>query len=256
MALGRFILIGSLLMRALLIPALAAALFEPTWAVAQGSERGSGQGQSTYWWVGAILVATAASDARLERTSLTHRSPTLDDLASAGNALGLGRHLIPALGASYLGGRLTHRPRIADGALHAAAAYVIGNVVVSVGKPLIGRHRPDTLGSPWRIRPFTVAGAWHSFPSAHTLHAFTLAGAISEEARQPWVTAAAYGAASVVAWSRVYADEHWASDVAASAVIGSAIGHVTVRRLHARAGRHRRVGVAVQPRGAVLTFVW
>jgi membrane-associated phospholipid phosphatase len=118
--------------------------------------------------------------------------------------------------------------------LHVAAAYALGNVVAGIGKPVIGRHRPDTLGSPWRIRPFTIAGARHSFPSAHTLHAFTLAGAISEEAHQPWVTASAYGAAMLVGWSRVYSDEHWASDVVASAILGAAIGHVTVRYLHSR----------------------
>jgi membrane-associated phospholipid phosphatase len=54
------------------------------------------------------------------------------------------------------------------------------------------------------------------------------------------VTTLAYGAATLVAWSRVYRDEHWASDVAISSVMGAAIGHVTVRALHARAARRRR----------------
>jgi membrane-associated phospholipid phosphatase len=69
-------------------------------------------------------------------------------------------------------------------------------------------------------------------------HAFTLAGAISEEANRPWVTVVAYSAATLVAWSRVYADEHWTSDVAISAVLGAAIGHGMVRFLHARVSSH------------------
>ena len=193
-------------------------------------------GQS-FWWIGGTLVSVAAlSDAAFERTTLAHRSSTLDDFASAGNVLGSGRYLLPSLGLAYVVGRLGHQPRLADATLHATAAYALGNVVTSLGKPVLGRHRPDTTGSPWRFRPFAREGAWHSLPSAHTLHAFTLAGAISEEVHRPWVTVAAYGAAGLVAWSRVYRDEHWASDVALSSVIGAAIGHGAVRVLH----RHTR----------------
>jgi membrane-associated phospholipid phosphatase len=194
-----------------------------------------------FWWAGGALVAVAAaSDARFEQFSLEHRSPMLDDLGSVGNVLGTGRYLIPAIGASYVLGRLTHRPHLTQGTLHTALAYALGNVVTSVGKPVLGRHRPDTTGSAWRFHPLATGGEWHSLPSAHTVHAFTLAAAISEEARRPWVTTLAYGAATLVAWSRVYRDEHWASDVAISSVMGAAIGHVTVRALHARAARRRR----------------
>ena len=218
-------------------------------AMVAGAARASGQtdrprpdpASAGFWWAGGALVAVAAaSDARFERFSLAHRSPMLDDLGSAGNVLGTGQYLIPAMATGYLVGRLTHQPRVADATLHAAIAYTLGNVVASVGKPVLGRHRPDTTGSAWRFRPFAKGGAWHSMPSAHTLHAFTLAAAISEEARRPWVTTLAYSAATLVAWSRVYRDEHWASDVAVSSVIGAAIGHATVRVLHARAAAKRR----------------
>jgi membrane-associated phospholipid phosphatase len=218
-------------------------------AMVAGATRASGQqggprpdpASSGFWLAGGALVAAAAaSDAQFERFSLEHRSPMLDDLGSAGNVLGTGRYLIPAIGASYVLGRLTHHPHLAQGTLHTAVAYALGNVVTSVGKPVLGRHRPDTTGSAWRFRPFATGGEWHSLPSAHTVHAFTLAAAISEEARRPWVTTLAYGAATVVAWSRVYRDEHWASDVAISSVMGAAIGHATVRALHARSAARRR----------------
>ena len=212
-----------------------------TRAPAQHSESRLGPASPAFWWAsGALVTVAAASDARFEQFSLAHRSPTLDDLEGAGNVLGSGRYLIPAIGASYVLGRLTHHPHLAQGTLHTAVAYALGNVVTSVGKPVLGRHRPDTTGSAWRFRPFATGGEWHSMPSAHTVHAFTLAAAISEEARRPWVTTVAYGAATLVAWSRVYRDEHWASDVAVSSVLGAAIGHATVRVLHARAAATRR----------------
>ena len=238
--------------------ALSTVLLCPATSSAQQLARLPDPARPAYWWVGgALVLAAIASDPALERASQANRSATLDDFARAGNALGAGRHLIPALGTSYLAGRLARMPRIADAALHAAAAYTVGNVVASIGKPALGRHRPDTVGSPWRFRLFARAGAWHSLPSAHTLHAFTLAGALSEEARQPWVTAATYGAAVLVAWSRVYENEHWASDVAASAVFGAAIGHASVRFLHARERQSRlRVQVAPRTGRAEVVLVW
>ena len=62
--------------------------------------------------------------------------------------------------------------------------------------------------------------------------AFSLASAVAEEARTPWVSALAYGGAAAVAWSRVYEDKHWTSDVAAGALIGILAGRGTVRLLH------------------------
>jgi membrane-associated phospholipid phosphatase len=219
--------------RTLSLTALLAALSGHATLAAQPVDRWPDPGRSAFWWIGgAAVVMAAAFDQATEQASIAHRSSTLGAVARAGNDLGSGRYLLPALGVSYLGGRLLQQPRFAEGVLHTAAAYALGNLVASVGKPLLGRHRPDTLGSPWRFHPLAREGAWHALPSAHTLHAFTIAGAVAEEARKPWVTAAAYGAATLVGWSRVYADEHWASDVALSAVAGAAIGHLSVRLLH------------------------
>ena len=216
------------------------------------------------WWLsGSLVVGALAGDAALERASLANRSAALDDAERVGDALGAGRHLIPAIGAGYLAGRFLARPRLADAALHTAVAYALGNVLVSIGKPVVGRHRPDTTGSPWRFHPLDGNGRYHSWPSAHTMHAFTVAGAIPEESHAGWVTGTAYGAATLVGWSRIYADEHWASDVTASAVLGALIGHGTTRvwraRKQQRNERERRsaaLGVTPDGRTVVIHLAW
>lgn len=214
---------------------LSAAMAWAPAASAQQADSSLVPGAPRYWWVGgALTLVAAASDQALERHSLAHRSATLNDLAAIGDQLGRGKLLIPALGASYLASRLARNPGAAATVTHAAAAYLLGDVIMGIGKPLIGRHRPDTTGSPWRFRPVSFRGEWHATPSGHTLHAFTLAGAIAEEARRPWVTVAAYGTAALVGWSRTYHDEHWGSDVVLSAFVGAALGHATVRWLHRR----------------------
>jgi membrane-associated phospholipid phosphatase len=79
--------------------------------------------------------------------------------------------------------------------------------------------------------------------------AFSLAAAISEEAREPWVTVLTYGTASAVGWSRVYDDRHWTSDVVAGALVGALVGRETVRWLHARRAAGAGPTLAVTPDG-------
>jgi membrane-associated phospholipid phosphatase len=113
-------------------------------------------------------------------------------------------------------------------------------------KYTVGRERPSETADPHRFRPFADQNRWQSFPSGHTVVAFSLASAVSEEARTPWVTVLAYGGAAAVAWSRVYEDKHWASDVTAGALIGIVAGRGTVRLLH-RGGDGEAPAVAIAP---------
>ena len=184
------------------------------------------------WWsaAGGALVTTALLDGEVRTWSQAHQSAALDRLATAGNALGTGRVLVPtmvAVGAtSYLAGA----EEITGAMLRIGAAYTAGNAIVSVLKPVVGRHRPGERYGAWSFQPLTLSGGeWHSFPSAHTIHAFSIAAAVAEEVDRPWVTFVAFGAAGVVGWSRVYEDKHWASDVVAAAVFGSWVGYVIPR---------------------------
>jgi hypothetical protein len=87
-----------------------------------------------------------------------------------------------------------------------------------------------------RPRPFTGADAsdfsgwsWHddhqSFPSAHATAAFAAARVLS-----PQLTSlqrvGAYGAATLVSYSRVYRSDHWLSDVVFGAGLGYSVGAV------------------------------
>ena len=59
-----------------------------------------------------------------------------------------------------------------------------------------------------------------SFPSGHTTIAFSLAAGLDRETRAAWVPCVVYPAAAITAWSRVYEQKHWPTDVAAGAVLG------------------------------------
>jgi membrane-associated phospholipid phosphatase len=86
-----------------------------------------------------------------------------------------------------------------------AESYASAMAVVYVLKPLVDRTRPD--------------GGRQSFPSGHAASAF--AGAAFLQMRYGWAYGApAYALASFVAYSRVEAGRHYASDVVAGGAIG------------------------------------
>lgn len=192
--------------------------------------------RSVGFWVAAAsgLAAAAALDQRARSFTLAHPSGVARTFADAGNTLGTGRNIIAGLAVSYIGARLTHHRSAADAVLRISAGYAVSNAMVGLLKPVVGRHRPDSTNDAWRFDPFSSCGAWHSFPSSHAVHAFSLATGLAVETRPSWAGALGYTCATVVAWSRLYDDQHWASDVTASAIIGISTAATTTDWLDRR----------------------
>jgi len=202
-------------------------------------------------WAGAALGGALLLDHEIRAGFAAdgERVGALGTLSSVGNALGRPQYVLPALGALYALGEVTGDAPAQRSAVHIATALVAAGVANGTLKFAVGRLRPGTHGGDGdEFRPLSLADQWQSFPSGHTVVAFALAGAIAEEAQNPWVTVASYGTAAVVGWSRVYEDRHWASDVVAGAVVGTVVSRATVRWLHARS-EPRGVRIAASPLG-------
>ena len=178
--------------------------------------------EGTRFWVtaGGAIAAAAFLDETARTFWLDRHSTFASSLADAGNFAGTGRNIIAGLAVTYIVARVTHHRRAADAVLRISAGYAVSNVIVGVLKPVVGRHRPDSTNDAWRFKPFSTGGEWHSFPSSHAVHAFSIAAGAATVTRRSWVSALGYTGATVVAWSRVYDDQHWTSDVTTSAVIG------------------------------------
>lgn len=70
-----------------------------------------------------------------------------------------------------------------------------------------------------------------SFPSGHTIAAFSLATVFADRYRQRrWVPWLAYGLAGLVGFSRITLQSHFPSDVFAGAALGYAVSHYVVLR--------------------------
>jgi undecaprenyl-diphosphatase len=177
-----------------------------------------------------LLSAAAAFDVKLERYAAAHRSTTLDHVAGAVDPLGRAEYIVPTLAAGYLASRLSGRRSLAGAVLRVAAGYAAADAIEATLKPVVGRQRP-VAGDAMAFHPFARRNEWHSFPSAHTVHATALAAGLAAETRKPWVTGIGLGAAALVGAQRVYTGAHWPSDVVAGAIIGVATSRQVTRIL-------------------------
>jgi membrane-associated phospholipid phosphatase len=202
-----------------------------------------------------IVPASAALDREAYVFAIEHQSRNLDRLADAVDPLGRARYLVPAMAGAYVAARIAGQRRWSDALFRIGVGYAAADIIESVLKPAVGRHRPDSLRRPWRFRPFNAKGEWHSLPSAHTVHAFALAAGIAEEVDNPWISAGTYFVASAVGLQRVYTGSHWLSDVTASAALGIAVSKATNGWLRERRSERtdvRRLHLVMHPAGVAV----
>lgn len=140
-----------------------------------------------------------------------------------------GSGLYPAvlLGGFYLYGVAAKRELPRRVALAGVQAILMTAVTTLMIKHLTHRHRPNQDIPPdprlWE-GPFT-GWEYTSFPSGHTSTAFALATLMSSVYKDKiWVGILSYSLAAGTAWSRVYDNKHWPTDVLIGAALGFAIG--------------------------------
>jgi membrane-associated phospholipid phosphatase len=138
-------------------------------------------------------------------------------------------------GGLYVGGKIGDDDGMADAGLHTTEAVLIASALSGVLKFASGRARPyvshDSSGD-FQLMRGLHGDRYRSFPSGHTVIAFAMAAAATQEVDRSggpvWlVGAATYSGATLVGLARMYHDMHWASDV----VMGAAIGVFTGRRV-------------------------
>jgi membrane-associated phospholipid phosphatase len=199
-----------------------------------------------------FAVVTAALFPFDERIAGSLQRPELQnhsglDRAATGFELVAIPGVFVASGAAYIVGRVGKHRSMADVGLHVGGATVVAAAAATGVKYLAGRSRPyvsqDTDSYDFGFgRGLTKGDAYGAFPSTHVAVAFAGAAALTSETAHWWpgatriVAPLAYGSATLVGLARMYHDQHWASDVALGAGVGTLSGLVVVRRQHAHPG--------------------
>ena len=189
------------------------------------------------WIVPTAVIASTAIDPEMREWALQTHSRSLDRIARFVNPLGTAHVLVPAMAAFYVTAAITHRTSAEHSVVETAAAYAASDVVESILKPVIGRERPHAGGNSHRFRPFTSNGDWHSLPSAHITHITAIASAISMETDSRALSGACDLLVALVGWDRIYEDQHWTSDVTATAALTVLVSSATIRWVRSRWSR-------------------
>lgn len=200
--------------------------------------------------LGLFAIGTAAvapidmSVANAIQDSATQANRRLRITATGFRLLGNPGSFIAGTGA-YLIGRSQGNRRLESLGLHSVESIVVANVIGVSVKMLAGRQRPyvdtNNPSSFQFLRGFT-SDKFRSFPSGHTITSFAFASTVTRESQFWWphatwyVGTAFYGGATLVGLSRIYNNQHWASDVMAGAAIGTLVGLKVVKYTHSHPG--------------------
>lgn len=208
------------------------AYFKSYWTVTKKIPTGPARWKAGEWIAFSGIVAGGAVlyafDDDIRKFIQRNPSHGLDVTAAyVFEPFGSGLYPAVLLGGFYIYGAAAKDKRAKQIALGGVQVFVMTGITTQIIKHLTHRHRPyqDNPSNPrlWE-GPFT-GWDYTSFPSGHTSTAFALASFISSVYKDKiWVSIVSYTLATGVAWSRVYENKHWPSDVLIGAALGFAIG--------------------------------
>jgi hypothetical protein len=182
--------------------------------------------------LGAATGVALVTDTHVMR-NVSHRPAFNKDSVNASNIL-LGSQIAIPVGL-YGVGLLKGDPHARETGVLSAEALVDSVVVEEVVKIIFRRERPlhnDAAGNFFAPN----VGANGSFPSSHSMLAWTLAGVVTGEYSSKWIQVTMYSIASGVSLTRVLGQEHFPSDVLVGGATGWLIGHYVFskHRVHHR----------------------
>ena len=231
----------------------ASPQFEPLhWSFAAAGLPDSGRGPKTFFTrhdfvpIAAGAAVTGVTMVFDQRIRNWFRSPHVQGgstLANAVNSLTKINETPLAIASivTYGVGRLAHSPTTADVGLHWAESLLLTDAISEAIRGPVGRARPRVSpNDPFKFKfgsGFTNFD-YRSFPSLHSAVGFATAASLMEEVRvhnpaATWYVAPfLYGFAVIPGLTRMYLDQHWASDVVSGAFVGQFLAHRVVHYAH------------------------
>lgn len=175
--------------------------------------------------MGGLTAGLFVTDSDVSR-HLSHDPSTLSHYNTLSNAAVVG--LVGGAGTMWAFSHFNGNEHWRETGFLAGQAAVHSLIMTEAFKYSLRRSRPyqgDGTG------PFFQPGGT-SFPSEHAAAAWSVAGIVAHEYPGPLTKILAYGAATLVSYSRVRAEKHFPSDVAVGAMLGQLAAYHIYKRHH------------------------
>jgi len=193
-----------------------------------------------YWIPAAAVVGVTAGLVALDPKTAPYfrRTSSFDGFNSVfpGNATSIGMIVAPL--SIYAAGLIRKDSKMQSTALLAGEAIANAEILTTAMKDVDRRLRPGDIApngdfsDSWFRDNKRYLRSNGSFPSGHTIAAFSIATVIARRygSQHRWVPYVAYGAAALVGFSRMTLSAHFPSDVFMGAALGYSISRFTVLR--------------------------
>lgn len=174
---------------------------------------------------GAITAGTGLLFLVDEQTSafMVRQKPGIPTfIRGYGSRVGSPEYNYMLTGVIYLTGLALKDPKLRRTGVLLVASATSAGLLQQVAKSAIGRARPGAELGKATFDPFNPSRNFHSFPSGHTILAFTNAYAIAKQFENPWLKGGIYVVGIVPGISRMWDSQHWLTDVFFSVAISVA----------------------------------
>lgn len=176
-----------------------------------------------------VTTVTISTDHQVMSSSWVDEPSLNSHAETASNGLLGGFVAAPII--IYTFGHFHHDYHATETGILGGEAMVDSLVVVEAVKAITMRERPTVNNAKGEFFQ-TSAGLDSSFPSAHTIIAWSAASVIASEYHGPLTQLTAYGLATGVSVTRVLARQHFPSDVLVGSAVGWMIGRYVFHKHH------------------------
>jgi len=167
-------------------------------------------------------------------TEVVSQNPSFNNTATNASNV-LVAPFIAAPPVMYLAGHFGNNDHARETGILSGEALVDGLIVEQGMKLIFLRERPEVNNAKGEFFQTSV-GVDGSFPSNHSVLAWSSAAVLADEYPGRWKALGIYGAATGVSLTRVLGQQHFPSDVLVGSAFGWMIGHYVYKKHH---GWHR-----------------
>ena len=189
-------------------------------------------------WVvlGGLMVGTSALsfvDQPVRTFWQRHDNRFLDGVERVGYHYGKAYTAMAVTGGLYVSGMIFKSEWAKETGLALGTSIFSSSLVMGVLKKMAGRARPGPAGDNMDFQPFDDSPAFHAFPSGHSSVAFGISVVLARRVDSVPLKVLFYSLAGTTAVGRMYADQHWASDVAFGGMLAWFCADTALSRLQA-----------------------